>query len=83
MVWGTTKHRFCLACFLSDDPIYPDGEGDGSEFFDRIEDAHARACKLLQAGRFKYLALWEGPEEWVWIDECWRGHPFSSDTTER
>jgi hypothetical protein len=72
MEWDITGHRFGLACFRSADPINRDGEGDGSEFFDRIEDAHARARKLLQAGRFKYLASWEaGPEDWVWIEEFW------------
>ena len=64
--WENTKKRFGLACFVVVDPDDPKGEGDGAEFFDRLEEAQTRARILLRAGRFKYLVLWEGDASgWV------------------
>jgi hypothetical protein len=38
--------------------LTPRGKGDAAQFFDSIEDGQDWARKALQAGRFKYLALW-------------------------
>jgi hypothetical protein len=49
-----------LACFLSPKPSDPEGDGDSAEFFEKAADAITRAQTLLNAGRFKYLVLWDG-----------------------
>ncbi len=60
MDWRSTTKRFGVGCFLQPEPPDTDGEGDAAEFFDNVDEARKWAHKALQAGRFKYLVLWDG-----------------------
>jgi hypothetical protein len=70
MRWTTTGKRYGIACFLNAHPREPESEGDSAQFLDKLEDAQDWAEKALTAGRFKYLALWDGVSgQWQWLEE--------------
>jgi hypothetical protein len=65
----TIEKRFCVDCFISSKPLYPDGDGDGHEFLDTLDSATARAEKLFAAGRFKLVIVRDGTSgEWIDVD---------------
>lgn len=71
MNWYNASKRYGIACFITEEPVDPDGEGDASQFFDDKSDAEAWIKKAIRAGRFKYFVLWDwGPSgEWEWVEE--------------
>lgn len=70
MDWDNTTKRYGLACFESSNPPDIEAEGDASQEFDSLDEAQAWATKAIQAGRFKYMVLWDGSSgEWEWQED--------------
>ena len=72
---NTTTKRFLLECFESANPPDADAEGDACEGFDTLPQAQERAEKLLEAGRFKCLALWMADGDYWSHHETFRVDP--------
>ena len=66
----TTEKRFCIDCFRSSKPLYPDGDGDQIEYWDTLEEATIRAKKLFAAGGFKLVIVRDSISgEWDDVDQ--------------
>lgn len=71
----TTTKRFVMECFEDPNPPDIDAEGDACEFFDTLPQAQERAAKLLNAGRFKCLALWMADGDYWQRHDTFRSEP--------
>lgn len=68
--WNTTKKCYGLACFYSQNPLRPHGDGDACQFFSTRDKARQWAEKAIQVGRFKFLALYDSTGgNWTWSEE--------------
>jgi len=71
MNWDNATKRYGVACFTTEEPADPDGDGDAAQFFDDKEDAEAWIKKAIRAGRFKYFVLydWAHSGDWDYVDD--------------
>lgn len=68
--WKLTRKRMGIACFESRNPSDRTGDGDAFEEFDTPEKAYLGAEKILLAGRFQLLVIWDGRDgQWQVLDE--------------
>ncbi len=79
MDWQSTAKRYAIACFLTENPVDAEGYGDTPpQCFDDLQSAKKWAEKAINAGRFKYLVLWDGLSgEWIWVED-FRAYPRKS-----
>ena len=68
--WETSKKLFGVACFASENPADPLGNGDGFLDFDTRSEAEAWIERARTGGRFRYFTLWNGTSgQWVVEEE--------------
>ena len=64
--WETSKKLFGVACFISEIPADPLGNGDAFQDFDTQSEAESWIERAQASGRFRHFTLWDGTSgQWV------------------